>query len=138
MLCPNCQTVLKDAPDSAGKLAGCRVCGHRFRLPSLPTVLPPTTLTDYQRQPVNILMTDRPREPRIDAGGWFSRSFATTAGIVAALIAVPMLFLIILVVIAILAGIAANSLQEREQPQSPRSTRTENKPPIVFKDLPPR
>lgn len=49
------------------------------------------SLSDSQG-PVNILVTSPPREPRLKSGGWFSRAFSTTSGVLIAVllfIAVP-------------------------------------------------
>lgn len=125
MQCPHCRTTLEDAPDLAGTSVFCPQCQGVFQVPGRavavlpPMVRPESQVQDWQQSPpVNILVTGQPRERRLGAGGWFTRAFTTTAGVVISLI-------VILAVVGFVATRTPTAV--RQAAQDSRDERTAKK-----------
>ena len=102
VLCPNCQGEVENDHSVAGLEVTCPHCDGRFRMPQLPATQMPrgVAVPRAEEAPINILVT-QPTQPthtsrtvhhkhdRLGGGGWFTRSFATTFGVIAALLVIP-------------------------------------------------
>jgi hypothetical protein len=103
--CPHCQNGITNDPRLAGQVVSCPHCSKQFRMPAAVSVLPPPTPAvrqpqrppgihvEDQQRPVNILVNTSDTRPRLEAGGWFSRSFSSASGVLLALL----LFTVLLV-----------------------------------------
>jgi hypothetical protein len=102
--CPHCQKTINVRPEHSGKRAKCPGCQQVFTVPhfgevSLPVPVPaqpvasppPQHFTQGYHQPQYpppqpvLVMAAHPPEPRLQSGGWFLRSFASTTGILLAI-----------------------------------------------------
>lgn len=89
--CPHCRTPVEDSPGMAGMIVACPSCGKHFTMPAAISIVAPQALQSpprfnfpqQQQQPL-IIVTGQPRQPRLAAGGWFARSFASTSGVILA------------------------------------------------------
>lgn len=100
--CPHCRQTLANDASLAGQVVSCPHCSQQLQMPGSPsgTLLPPMpaargaqgTLSTWQaEQPTSgpIFINAAPRtEKRLAAGGWFSRAFSSTLGIMLAIFAV--------------------------------------------------
>jgi hypothetical protein len=111
LICPHCNGKVAENPALAGTLVACPHCRKSFQQPAPSAILPAPvplpspaasgnevfSLVDSQR-PINVLVTSPRPQPRLHSGGWFSRAFSTTSGVlvavllfVAVLVGVPMM-----------------------------------------------
>lgn len=98
--CPHCSGTVQEDPRLAGQLVSCPHCGGKFQMPAplavTPTRVPAPVATDQEQsgigfapemnRPVNVLITSPRPQSRLQAGGWFSRAFTTTSGILLAVL----------------------------------------------------
>lgn len=120
MLCPNCHVFLDDVPDLIGRTVLCPRCERTFVMPQTtalrgviydPPDLPAQPYIEFPPAPqVNITVNERPPARRLQSGGWFGRSFATTSGVIAALL--------LTVGVLIFAGLGVQMLLEHSAPAS--------------------
>lgn len=95
--CPHCGASLAHVRSLVGNSTKCPHCGEQFVMPetaSAPLGLVPTSVQapaeihprpQFAAPPPTIIVAGH-REPRLEAGGWFTRAFSTTSGVVLALL----------------------------------------------------
>src|SRR4051794_7920306 len=90
--CPHCRSPVADSPDLAGQTVACPNCAKHFTMPAAVSIVAPQAIQSrqplpfQQQQPMVFVQTSAPRQPRLQAGGWFARSFASASGVVLAVL----------------------------------------------------
>lgn len=86
--CPRC-TQPVNAPELAGQLVACPACEHQFVMPGgliidSPSGVPQVVSSVLPPTPPPVMIFAQHSQPRLHSGGWFTRGFATTAGVLVA------------------------------------------------------
>lgn len=90
--CQACGKSLQASDAAGGKSVRCPHCQAVVPVPpSLPSPLPPRQIfpppVPQFQQPVILVNTAAPQQPRLESQGWFSRSFSSASGVLLALLA---------------------------------------------------